>query len=108
MSEVAFDRLTARFDPVCLPGVKSQPRDGKGICTDLTDLTDILWWYTRACGRSPVRTLTRCQSYLQRIPVKSVKSNLIYPLSCDPRLTAGGQTSMIGGQTGGQMEAVVA
>ena len=106
MIEAVFDCLTARFDPVCLPGVKSQPQDGEGICTDLTDLTDNLSWYVRACGRSPVRTLTRCQSYLQRIPVKSVKSNLIYPLSCDPRLTAGGQKPMFTGQTGSQTEVI--
>jgi hypothetical protein len=106
MSEAVFDWLTGRFASVCLPGVKSQPQDGEWICTDLTDLTDNLSWYMRACGRSPVRTLSRYQSSLQRIPVKSVKSSLIYPLSCDPRLTASGQTSMIGGQTGSQTEVI--
>ena len=45
-----FDRLTGTFDPVCLRAVKFKPRDGEGIFTNLTDLTDNLSRYVR--GRS--------------------------------------------------------
>jgi hypothetical protein len=52
-----FDRLTPQFDPICLRGVKSKSRDGRGIFTNLTDLTGFLSLYTRAQACVRARTL---------------------------------------------------
>lgn len=44
---VTVERLTGAFDSGCLRGVKSQSPHGEGVFADLTDLTDILSYYTR-------------------------------------------------------------